>query len=251
MIRINHWSAAGVAALLLAACGDDGATTGTGGEGAGGGVTTTDTTTSSQSSGGGGQSGGEDCANGLDDDADDSVDCADSDCTTDCQDTCGVAQTVLDPSITMGSTAGYGDSTDGSCATAAGGEHVYQVTATKTGEMTVKVVSFSDMAVSVRSACADVMTEVGCSNVTSGSGDETVALGVTAGETYFIVVEGGTMASDFQLEVSTAENVACSTAATLSDPGTVMGATSGATLRSSATMNSMLLRIVKRTWPSA
>jgi cysteine-rich repeat protein len=146
--------------------------------------------------------GTENCADGRDNDADQAVDCADSDCTASCQDPCSAPALLPDPaSSVVGQTNGHVASTASSCKpapAASGPETVYRFTAARTGVLDVRLTSTGpDFNLSVRGTCGDAGSELGCSETSAGSDAiERVLAPVTQGQTVFIVVDGTGAASE-------------------------------------------------------
>ncbi|MBI3205990.1 MAG: DVUA0089 family protein [Myxococcales bacterium] len=216
-----------VAALALAGCGGDddkkkpfsgtGASSGTGGGGTGGGGTGGSSGdggaggiagggaggvggggsggggTGGGGTGGGGGSGGgtigpEQCNDGLDNDQNGKTDCADPVCTASCTSACAKPDVLPDPAVVSGSTAGHVDSVKNACSGAAGGIDVaYEFTAKHSGVFEAVLGGFSDLTLSVRSACNG--TELGC---TSG---KSLKLPVTAGTKLWLVVDAASASS--------------------------------------------------------
>jgi hypothetical protein len=88
-----------------------------------------------------------------------------------------------------GDTTGAPDGMDSGCSD--GGERVFSFTPSTSGSMDLTLSSATDQGVSVRSPeCAQIGDEVGCVDDFGGGTDETLSVPVTAGTTYFIIVEG-------------------------------------------------------------
>lgn len=157
------------------AAGNPGGSSGTGGSsGDGGGV---------GGAGGVGGSGPEACSDGLDNDNDGKVDCADSDCTQACSSACASPEVLSDPASTQGTTESHKDSVNPSCAgSPSGPDLAFEFTATKTGVVEAVLGGFSTLTLSARSACNGA--ELGC---TQG---QVLELPVTAGTKLWIIVDG-------------------------------------------------------------
>jgi cysteine-rich repeat protein len=135
------------------------------------------------------------CFNGMDDDGDHAIDCADSDCATACAATCATATLVLDPGHVNGSTGGHASEIASSCVSAAGAsgpEVVFRVKPSVTGVLEATVGSVgADFTLSVRADCSDAASELVCRNLGSGAGStETVRVLVTRGKEVFLVIDG-------------------------------------------------------------
>jgi cysteine-rich repeat protein len=140
--------------------------------------------------------GAENCADGRDNDGDQAVDCTDPDCQASCQDACSGPVPLPDPaSGIIGQTNGHGAAIAPSCkpsATPSGPEIVYRFTAARTGVLDVRLTSTGpDFNLSVREACGDAGSELGCSEAIAGrDAVERVRAPVAQGQTVFIVVDG-------------------------------------------------------------
>lgn len=151
----------------------------------------------------------ENCNNNADDNGNGLIDCQDPDCAgaTACVDTCTPPAYASVPSFLFGNTAGRPAAHKASCSTASGQEIIYQVTAPVDGNLTLNLSSFSgaDFSLSVRTTCGDDASEIACANKI-GPGDfgsEILTLAVTAGVTYFVMIDGNTTADagDFDLQM--------------------------------------------------
>ncbi|MEP7125869.1 MAG: DVUA0089 family protein [Byssovorax sp.] len=142
------------------------------------------------------------CTDGVDNDKDTKTDCADSDCALACAASCTAdALTVIAPDflVVAGDTTGHANLLHASCSAmngaASGPEIVYQATINVTGVLDLSLLSDADLGVSVRSACAQQPTELGCADDQSGSqATERLKLPVKANDTVFLVVQGHTAA---------------------------------------------------------
>jgi cysteine-rich repeat protein len=138
------------------------------------------------------------CTDGLDDDKDGKTDCADSDCALACADSCtSDALTVIpaDFLVVAGDTTGHANKINASCSSmngsASGPEIVYQATLKVTGVLDLELVSDADLGVSVRAACAQQASELGCTDAATGPQSiERLKLPVTMGDTVFLAVQG-------------------------------------------------------------
>jgi len=126
-------------------------------------------------------SGTEDCYDARDNDGDGAVDCVDSDC--DCSSPCEDTPVLPDPSSISGNNAGSADLTTSSCSMAGGPEVIYEFVATTTGMLHVSLDTSYSLSVALRSTCDLESSETACSF------DE-IERPVSAGETFYVVVEG-------------------------------------------------------------
>jgi cysteine-rich repeat protein len=140
-------------------------------------------------------SGVEKCQDGADNDGDASIDCMDSDCTAACVDACTMPPLLPDPSYVSGDTSGHAPlAQSSSCSSPDGPAVVYAFTASATGFLDVELsaTSAADFSLSVRSTCADGMTEIACANNFSGIG-ETEKISTTPinqNDTVYVVISG-------------------------------------------------------------
>jgi cysteine-rich repeat protein len=148
------------------------------------------------------------CFDGADDDKNGLADCADPQCAAACADPCAAAAVyaIPEPSTTFAANGGHPESIGSSCASAAGGGPgiVFSVTPQNTGVLDVSVVSGADLVLSVRSACGDAASEVGCFHrFVSGVDPQRLTVPCTAGQPLFVAVQGyeKTDASNFDLTV--------------------------------------------------
>lgn len=140
-------------------------------------------------------SGTELCFNGMDDDGDRAIDCADSDCAAACAASCATATLALDPGHVNGNTSGHASEIASSCLPAgatSGPEVVFRVKAAVTGVLEAAVSSVgADFSLSVRKDCTDAASELVCRDLSAAVGaTETVRAPVTRGEEVFLVVDG-------------------------------------------------------------
>ena len=150
-------------------------------------------------SGGGGPTTEASCTDGLDDDGDGAVDCADSDCAADPACTGGGGGTcVVDYTLNCGDTDSWATTSSGattavsaySCVsfTDTGPEYTYTFTPASdtTATFTLSALGSNDL---------DVFVLDGASSVCSGSncldwGDTTTSVSAIGGQTYYVVVDG-------------------------------------------------------------
>jgi cysteine-rich repeat protein len=69
-------------------------------------------------------------------------------------------------------------------------EVIYTYTPAASGMLMLTLESATDQGMSVRTTCADDMTELGCADDESGGTNETLSVAVTAGTPVFIIVDG-------------------------------------------------------------
>jgi hypothetical protein len=135
----------------------------------------------------------ESCLNGLDDDGDGFIDCTDSDCggLAQCLDSCAAPDTLVPPAFLFVSSAGRPDTYQPSCTATSGPERIFEVTASANGALGVSAIGQADFTVAVTTACGEPMTELACASfIHHPSLAENVQFPVTAGGTYFVVVDG-------------------------------------------------------------
>ncbi|MCO4769307.1 MAG: hypothetical protein KDA24_04700 [Deltaproteobacteria bacterium] len=145
----------------------------------------------------------ENCSNGLDDDGNGLVDCDDAACAADpaCQGGSGGGACTPDWTLTEGMTDSWNNGGAGSTNNVAlygciawdesGPEYTYSYTAAATGTATVDLsvtgwLNFSDLDVFVLDGSAASCDPLNC----VAYGDSTASWAVTAGSTWFIVVDG-------------------------------------------------------------
>lgn len=80
----------------------------------------------------------------------------------------------------------------GACAVATGSDHVYQLTTTTTGTVTVKLQGLApyDPTLYIRRTCDNPDDQAGCGETTAAGGTETLNVPITAGTPIFAVVDG-------------------------------------------------------------
>jgi hypothetical protein len=113
------------------------------------------------------------------------------------------------PGIVTGNLAGRPATQRASCSSLPGGrQEIFQVTPATSGTMALDLsAGAGNLSLSVRKACADDASEIACGHKQSAmmSGDVTLAVPVTMGQTYFVMVQGmmpadtGTFSLDFDL----------------------------------------------------
>ena len=138
------------------------------------------------------------CTDGLDNDKDTKTDCSDGDCVLACAASCtSDALTVIPAAflVVSGDTSGHANLLNASCSAmngaASGPEIVYQATISVTGVLDLSLLSDADLGVSVRTACAQQPTELGCADAVSGpQSTERMKVPVNANDTVFIAVQG-------------------------------------------------------------
>jgi len=134
----------------------------------------------------------EQCFDGLDNDEDGLPDCADDECASEliCTDPCSVIVSSPVPQYPSGSMSGEPDVLTSSCAPNGGQEALFAVEAAIDGDMSASFFpSNFDGALSVRTVCNDVATEIACVNNGGSNSQEAVSFPVTAGTTYYILFE--------------------------------------------------------------
>ncbi|MCE7894707.1 MAG: hypothetical protein DYH12_34220 [Sorangiineae bacterium PRO1] len=123
------------------------------------------------------------CDDGLDNDLNGQVDCADAACTAACASACAAPTVLADPSSTQGDTASHKDSLKASCSESTSGPDLaYEVTAAKTGVFEAILGGFSNLTLSLRSSCTGA--ELAC---TKG---KVAKIPVTAGTKLWVIVDG-------------------------------------------------------------
>ncbi|WP_437710226.1 DUF4215 domain-containing protein [Sorangium sp. So ce448] len=142
-----------------------------------------------------------DCANHEDDDRDGSYDCADTDCAATCtpiaEAACASATPIVSTTI-HGDTSGGTSGLEGTCYlgnTGHGPEeiHLFTPPAGQSGTLVVELESPTEHSVYVRSSCADMLSEIDCSDENyphDGLPDEErIEIHVSDGQTVPIVVD--------------------------------------------------------------
>jgi cysteine-rich repeat protein len=131
-------------------------------------------------------SGTESCYDGRDNDGDSAIDCADTeDCAGACTDACFAPLVLQESSQVSGTLLGHPAGSGSSCGLVSGGsEVVYQINISEDAKFDVTLASELPLSVSVRSSCDEVLDELDC------GGRTRLTLDATAGDTYFIVVNG-------------------------------------------------------------
>ena len=133
----------------------------------------------------------EQCFDNFDNDEDGLTDCADDECASElsCTDPCAVVFSVPEPYFESGNIDGSPDVLSSSCAPGGGAEALVAVEASIDGDMSAGVWSDFNGALSIRTACNDVATEIACVNNVGTNAQESVSFPVTAGTTYYVVFE--------------------------------------------------------------
>jgi len=132
-----------------------------------------------------GCTGTENCNDNADNDGDQKVDCADSDCSAKCATACSGPPALPDPSSVTGTTTGHGDSIKASCSSGTGGPDLaYEFTAASTGVFEAQIGTLQEMTVSLRGTCSGTAAELGC------SASKRVKSAVTAGQKVWVFVDG-------------------------------------------------------------
>ncbi|WP_437561415.1 DUF4215 domain-containing protein [Sorangium sp. So ce542] len=182
--------------------------TGTGGSGGSGGAAPTGTggsggaePTGTGGSGGAEPTGEADCTNYEDDDGDGSYDCADADCAATCapiaEAACASATPVVSTTI-HGDTSAGSSGLEGTCFlgnTGHGPEeiHLFTPPAGQSGMLVIELESPTDHSVYARSACADMFSEIDCSDESSPyeglPDEERIEIYVRDGQAVPIVVD--------------------------------------------------------------
>ncbi|MDC0685403.1 DUF4215 domain-containing protein [Sorangium atrum] len=142
-----------------------------------------------------------DCANYEDDDRDGSYDCADTDCAATCapiaEAACASATPIVSTTI-HGDTSGGTSGLEGTCFLGNAGHgpeeiHLFTPPAGQSGTLVVELESPTDHSVYARSSCADMLSEIDCSDENypdDGSPDEErIEIYVSDGQTVPIVVD--------------------------------------------------------------
>ena len=144
----------------------------------------------------------ENCTNGFDDNGDGLTDCMDPTCfgKPGCIDSCmpTFPGTLSD---NYGDTTGRPHTHNASCSSSSpGGEYILQFTAPASGSLALDFQNWSfgaNFSVSIRTTCADDSSEIACSSTPDpNTGDILLGAPVTAGQTYFLMVQGMT-ANDY------------------------------------------------------
>ena len=144
------------------------------------------------------------CTDGSDNDDDFLTDCDDPECAgvAYCSDACAAMDVISSlPVFEYGDTEGKPSTLNPSCSTTTGPEAVFEFTATHTEELEISL-SGEDVSLSVRTDCGDAQSEIACVNDDTGYFDtEKITLSVTAGATYFVVVDSEVSPGFFDLSI--------------------------------------------------
>lgn len=134
--------------------------------------------------------GSELCQDGIDNDGDGKIDCADSDCAAACKDPCAMVPTLADPSDVMALTTGHAIGKPVSCVYTGGGgpQIVFDFTPKSTGVLEVDVQSAEPIDVAIRPSCSDPAGELGCNNESFAT--RVLKVPCTAGQKLVIVLQG-------------------------------------------------------------
>jgi hypothetical protein len=152
----------------------------------------------------------ENCTNEVDDNNNNLIDCRDPECfgKPPCVDSCNAPYPAM-LTDNFGDTTGRPQSHKASCSSSNPGfEQIFSFTAPSTGGLALDFQNEStgaNFSVSIRTSCEMDSSEIACSNKTDPtSGDIFVGAPVMAGQTYFLMVQGMTMADfgAFDLVVS-------------------------------------------------
>jgi hypothetical protein len=143
------------------------------------------------------------CDDGVDNDLDGQIDCEDAECVAaaTCADSCTPAKGLGLPDTVMGTTRGRPAVHKASCAPAGGNEAMYQLTTLTAGKLLIDLSASggSTFSLSVRAECGDDASEIACS---AGGFEQTLAVPVVAGKTYFIMVDTVSLvAGGFKLQL--------------------------------------------------
>ncbi|MEP7120116.1 MAG: hypothetical protein ABJE95_04360 [Byssovorax sp.] len=137
----------------------------------------------------------EDCANGMDDDADNLVDCEDLDCKATCGGQITAACTMATPAAAsnMGDTSLGSFAFAGSCTGAGSHEVAFSLTPGVAGEhgtLTATVSSALDLGIYARLACSDPSTQIACVDLNAGRTDEVLVIELDGGTPITLFVDG-------------------------------------------------------------
>jgi hypothetical protein len=132
------------------------------------------------------------CDQPGDEDGDGREGCEDTDCATDCaaeiMAACSGAATLA-LGANMGTTSGDSLFT-GSCQAGGAPEDLFTYTAAQTGYLQLALTSTDDLGVSVRTTCADPLTEIGCADALFGGDTENLSVEIQSGATVTVLVDG-------------------------------------------------------------
>lgn len=119
------------------------------------------------------------------------VDCAFDASACSNPDPCAVATDLADPTVGETSTTLFATSVLDTSCSAGSNERVYRMIAAVDGFFEAVLVSDADLALSVRTSCATVASELSCTNNALGPGGiELVELPVTVGQELYLVIDG-------------------------------------------------------------
>jgi cysteine-rich repeat protein len=137
---------------------------------------------------GGFEPGPEQCFDGLDNDANDATDCADPICEQACASSCTDTTTLADPGEVTGNTRDHAAELGSLCTDPdgeSGSEIVYDFVARTSGMLDVELATAApELTLSLRKTCGDDASELTCATT------HWLSVPVTAGDAWFIVVDG-------------------------------------------------------------
>jgi hypothetical protein len=141
----------------------------------------------------------EDCFDNIDNNGDGAVDCADAGCALACANGCLAPVNPSVPSAQNHNTAGHANVSDGSCQLnpisgppgGGGGDVVYRVVSNQSGILDLSLTSpAADLGLFVQTACGNLASEIGCSDIFLAGGTETLQVDILAGQPLFVFVGG-------------------------------------------------------------
>jgi cysteine-rich repeat protein len=152
------------------------------------------------------------CSDGADNDGDSAVDCADTDCTASCENSCAAPTPLANGAAVSGRILEQQSSNRSSCAPdGPSGQVVYAYTPALTGIAQLFLDGASaGLVMSLRNSCEDESSERECAVRSENVVGALLKVSVTSGETLFVVVENAdrSVQSTFQL-VASAHEVVC------------------------------------------
>jgi cysteine-rich repeat protein len=134
-----------------------------------------------------GCTGQEHCTDGVDNDGDHLIDCADPDCTAKCADPCANVIALSDPGNASGFTAGHATLGLPSCGRTGGKAApavAYSFTAAQSGVLDIGLTSSAPLVISVRTSCSNASSETFCSFLPQSS------VSIQKGNTVYVLVTG-------------------------------------------------------------
>lgn len=143
------------------------------------------------------------CADGLDNDRDDAIDCDDDECEASCESSCEAPETIAEPVVLQGSNIGHANDFSSLCSfnDPSGPEVVYAVEVAQDGVLEASVSSTKLFSVEISSDC-------GASGVSRGCGLSSTSARVSMGEVVYVVVEGLESADQGAFELALASRPA-------------------------------------------